>query len=432
VVVSKQISKKRIIQGTTYGSSVVGLAKVTVNTGGGGGVNDAAVLLLEEVWPSGLGDLVGTTEMDVHDIIPHLVVHVGEGLVAEDTSVVDEDIDAAIGVNGVLHNSITILARSLGWDGLAASLPDLSNDVVWVDEVVDDELSATLGERKSVRTTDTSTGTGDEDDLVLEVDILGGWGWWELLGLLEESEEVGWAGWVLSVLEVVDVVPLLEEGTWGVGVQISAEESAGGTLPADLGNVATADLEDGAVLLDVLVDEDGNEWDNPLWLEGLQQIRWHNSLGHAGCGNWRNDVSLDVVLGALLCEGLGETDKRELGSRVVGLAEGAEETSSRGSVDDTAVLLLAKVWPCGPCALVCALDVDIDDEVPVLVGQVLEGDITQDTGVVDEDINAAEGLDGGLDDLLALGDRVVVGNGLAASGLDLVDNNIGCLCNMSD
>jgi hypothetical protein len=76
--------------------------------------------------------------------------------------------------------------------------------------------------------------------------------------------------------------------------------------------------------------------------------------------------------------------------------------------------------------------VDIDDEVPVLVGQVLEGDITQDTGVVDEDINAAEGLDGGLDDLLALGNRVVVGNGLAASGLDLVDNNIGCLCNMSD
>jgi hypothetical protein len=71
--------------------------------------------------------------------------------------------------------------------------------------------------------------------------------------------------------------------------------------------------------------------------------------------------------------------------------------------------------------------VDLEDEVPVLVLHVLEADIAQDAGVVDEDIDAAESLDGRLDDAVAILDAVVVGDGLAASGLDLVDDNIGSL-----
>jgi len=67
------------------------------------------------------------------------------------------------------------------------------------------------------------------------------------------------------------------------------------------------------------------------------------------------------------------------------------------------------------------------NQIPVLVLHVLEADITEDTSVVDQDIDAAECLDGGLDDLVAIGDTVVVGNGLAACGFDLVDNNISGL-----
>jgi hypothetical protein len=73
--------------------------------------------------------------------------------------------------------------------------------------------------------------------------------------------------------------------------------------------------------------------------------------------------------------------------------------------------------------------VDLDDEVPILILDVLEADVAEDTGVVDQHIDAAESLDGGLDDALAVLDGIVVGNGLAAGSLDLVDNNIGSLQN---
>ena len=83
--------------------------------------------------------------------------------------------------------------------------------------------------------------------------------------------------------------------------------------------------------------------------------------------------------------------------------------------------------PGGLGALVCALDVDLVDEVPVLVGQVLEAGVAQDTGIVEQDVDAAEGADGGLDDAVTVLDAVVVGDGLATGLLDLVDYNIGGL-----
>lgn len=83
--------------------------------------------------------------------------------------------------------------------------------------------------------------------------------------------------------------------------------------------------------------------------------------------------------------------------------------------------------PGGLGALVGALDVDFVDKVPVLVGQVLEASVAQDTGIVEQDVDAAEGADGGLDDALAVLNAVVVGDGLAAGLLDLVDYNIGGL-----
>jgi hypothetical protein len=71
--------------------------------------------------------------------------------------------------------------------------------------------------------------------------------------------------------------------------------------------------------------------------------------------------------------------------------------------------------------------VHLDDQVPVLVLEVLEGNVAQDAGVVDEDVDAAKGLDGGLDDALAVLDAVVVGDGLAAGLFDLVDDDISGL-----
>lgn len=67
------------------------------------------------------------------------------------------------------------------------------------------------------------------------------------------------------------------------------------------------------------------------------------------------------------------------------------------------------------------------DKVPVLVFHVLETDIPEDTGVVEEDINAAKVLDGGFNDGFAVLDTVVVCYRLAASSSDFIDNHIGSL-----
>ncbi len=55
----------------------------------------------------------------------------------------------------------------------------------------------------------------------------------------------------------------------------------------------------------------------------------------------------------------------------------------------------------------------------------VERDVAQDAGVVDDDVDAAARVDRGLDDLVAVLDGVVVGDGLAAGGLDLLDDLVG-------
>jgi hypothetical protein len=72
--------------------------------------------------------------------------------------------------------------------------------------------------------------------------------------------------------------------------------------------------------------------------------------------------------------------------------------------------------------LVCSLDVDVVDEIPVRLLHVLEADISQNAGIVDEDIDATERVDGRLDDGFSVLHRVVVGDRLAACGADVVDD----------
>ena len=70
---------------------------------------------------------------------------------------------------------------------------------------------------------------------------------------------------------------------------------------------------------------------------------------------------------------------------------------------------------------------DIHNQVPVLVLHILECHISEDTSVVEQDIDAAIGFNRGLDDLLAIGDAVVVCDSFAACGFDLIDDYIGSL-----
>jgi hypothetical protein len=70
------------------------------------------------------------------------------------------------------------------------------------------------------------------------------------------------------------------------------------------------------------------------------------------------------------------------------------------------------------------------DQIPVLIAHVLEADVPKDTGIVEQHVDSAIGLDGCFDDLVAILNAVVVGYRLAACGLDLVDNYISGLGNV--
>lgn len=70
---------------------------------------------------------------------------------------------------------------------------------------------------------------------------------------------------------------------------------------------------------------------------------------------------------------------------------------------------------------------NLDDQVPVSVGHVLEANIPQDARIVEQDIYPAEFLDGSLDDVFAILDTVIIRNCFAASSSNLLDDYISGL-----
>lgn len=67
------------------------------------------------------------------------------------------------------------------------------------------------------------------------------------------------------------------------------------------------------------------------------------------------------------------------------------------------------------------------NQIPILILHILKADISKNSSVVDQDIDAAKGLDSGIYDLVAELNTIIVGNGLSTSCLDLLDNDIGSL-----
>jgi len=109
------------------------------------------------------------------------------------------------------------------------------------------------------------------------------------------------------------------------------------------------------------------------------------------------------------------------------LAETSKETGCRGGIDDSSILLFSEVWPCSSSTLIGTLDMNIHNKVPVLVLHILEADIPKDARIVDQNVDAPEVLDSGLNDLLAICYAVVVGYGFTACSFDLIHHNIGSL-----
>lgn len=267
----------------TYSSRVVGLAEVSVNTGSGGGVDDTAVLLLEEVRPGSLGNLVSAAKVDVEDWVPQAVVHVGESLVTKNTSIVDNDINAAKCVDGGLNTSFAVLSRGLDTNSLAAKFLDLLNNVVGVDQIVDHEGGTSFGKSKSIGAANTGASTSDEHDLASVVNLLTLLSRRELGRVLRELNEVGGLSGVGGTLgEVNDLVPVLDDGAGSVG-GVRLEKKALSTLPAEFGSEATADLVDATSVASVaLMDKDTDHRDNVLGLKSVEKLGREDGVGQAG------------------------------------------------------------------------------------------------------------------------------------------------------
>lgn len=114
-------------------------------------------------------------------------------------------------------------------------------------------------------------------------------------------------------------------------------------------------------------------------------------------------------------------------SAVVGLSKVAVQTSSRSRHDDTTVLLLSHNGEGGLGDRIRALDVNGVHEVPIGVGHACKGLVTKNTSIVDENVHAAKGLHGSVDNLLAIGDRVVIGHRLTACLANFFHNDIGSI-----
>ena len=120
-----------------------------------------------------------------------------------------------------------------------------------------------------------------------------------------------------------------------------------------------------------------------------------------------------------------------LGRTVVALPDTALQTGAGGGVDDARVDRAAGLGVRAPIGRGVAhgrevpLEMHPDDGVPLLLGQVDQHPVADDAGIVDQHVQAPEGLHGLTDQALGagpVGDVVAVDHGLSAEFQDLLDD----------
>ena len=113
------------------GRAIIGLAEIAVNARRRAGHHHAAIIGLAHDLPHRLGTGRRAHQMHVHDRLEILERHLGEALVAQDSGIVDEDIDPAPRLHGAVHHVGDFIGPghvgAMG-DRLAAVLRDLVDD----------------------------------------------------------------------------------------------------------------------------------------------------------------------------------------------------------------------------------------------------------------------------------------------------------------
>src|SRR5205085_7676526 len=101
----------------------------------------------------------------------------------------------------------------------------------------------------------------------------------------------------------------------------------------------------------------------------------------------------DILLQALRGDEAREADDTHLCRRVVRLSDIADETARRSEENERAFLLLAEVIDRGAANGIGAVQMNVDDLVPILVFHLVEHDVAQDAGRIYDGMEALEGVE---------------------------------------
>jgi hypothetical protein len=147
-------------------------------------------------------------------------------------------------------------------------------------------------------------------------------------------------------------------------------------------------------------------------------------FGHARPRGRGDRVDRDPVAAQL--RGGHQRQRRDtgLGGRIVALPDAALQPGARTRVDDPGVNGSAFLGLCAPVAAAwrkgakCPFEVDAEDGVPLVFTGVGQHAIPDEAGVVDQNVQPAEGVDGGLDQVfrsLPVGHIITIDDGFAAA-----------------
>ena len=150
---------------------------------------------------------------------------------------------------------------------------------------------------------------------------------------------------------------------------------------------------------------------------------------HPGLGDGRDAVRTHARPAQLHRNHVGEGPDARLRRSIVRLPVVALQAGNRGGVDDAAAAALHERRQAGPRHQHRAREVHRNDRVPLVARHLHKGLVAQDARVVDQNVDAAEGVERALRDARStlFGRHVVeVGHGLAARRSNLLRNHLGC------
>ncbi|KAG1245623.1 hypothetical protein G6F68_014981 [Rhizopus microsporus] len=162
---------------TRFRGAVVGLAEIAVHARRGRGHQDTAVSLLTHDRPDSTRAVGRAQQMHVDHCVEIVGAHLGEGLVAQDAGIVDQDIDAAPGIHRPrhhdVHGSAVADVAAIG-DGPAARGQDLvGHGLRRAPEVVDHHAAATRGQLQRMAAAQPLAGAGHDGDAFIEANAHG-------------------------------------------------------------------------------------------------------------------------------------------------------------------------------------------------------------------------------------------------------------------